>query len=54
MGNTLISESTTTEYKVYELLLQLQWNIKLSVNRRPAMGNIPIVINDYKNNQYFV
>ena len=22
MGNTLISESTTTEYKVYELLLR--------------------------------
>ena len=27
---------------------------KLSVNRRPGMGNTPIVINDYKKNQHFV
>ena len=40
---------------LYELKLQWQWRIKLSVNRRPAMGNtIYIVINDYHKNQHVI
>ena len=45
MGNTLESQSTTIR-TWYELNYNNNES-KLSVNRRPAMGNIHIVINDY-------
>ena len=45
MGDTLESQSTTIR-TWYELNYNNNES-KLSVNRRPAMGNIHIVINDY-------
>ena len=50
MGNTLQSKSPTCSTMVCTKTTITMEN-KLSVNRRPAMGNIHIVINDYPKKQ---